>query len=125
MRIVIRTVIAVVTLLLFNTFLFAAAAGNKSGSPCTSDVDCASGCCGFKNARCAESLLDEERFGGCGFGRNHSRRHGGVRLRRGANLMPSGTGPTGAKDDERHETPTTTLSDGAAQQVRATQSLQA
>jgi hypothetical protein len=35
---------------------------------CTSDADCASGCCGFKTGKCAGAVIAQERDGGCGFG---------------------------------------------------------
>ncbi len=48
-------------------------AGNKAGKQfitgvCTSDADCASGCCGFKTGKCAGAIVAQERDGGCGFG---------------------------------------------------------
>lgn len=48
-------------------------AGNKAGTqfitgPCTGDVDCASGCCGFRTGKCAGPVVAQERDGGCGFG---------------------------------------------------------
>ncbi|KAK2732336.1 hypothetical protein FQN55_004255 [Onygenales sp. PD_40] len=36
--------------------------------PCTSDADCASGCCGFNSGKCAGPIVAQERDGGCGFG---------------------------------------------------------
>jgi hypothetical protein len=47
--------------------------GNKAGQQfitgaCTSDADCASGCCGFKSGLCAGAIIAQERDGGCGFG---------------------------------------------------------
>ncbi|KIX05264.1 uncharacterized protein Z518_06136 [Rhinocladiella mackenziei CBS 650.93] len=36
--------------------------------PCTSDADCASGCCGFNSGKCAGPVVAQERDGGCGFG---------------------------------------------------------
>ncbi|KAK7473257.1 hypothetical protein VKT23_001356 [Stygiomarasmius scandens] len=36
--------------------------------PCQSDVDCASGCCGFNSGKCAGAVIAQERDGGCGFG---------------------------------------------------------
>lgn len=50
------------------------AAGGSGGGgqfitgPCTSDADCASGCCGFKSGKCAGAVVAQERDGGCGFG---------------------------------------------------------
>ncbi|KAL8818800.1 MAG: hypothetical protein Q9223_002641 [Gallowayella weberi] len=35
---------------------------------CTSDGDCASGCCGFRSGKCAGPIIAQERDGGCGFG---------------------------------------------------------
>jgi hypothetical protein len=35
---------------------------------CTSDKDCAAGCCGFKSGKCAGPIVAQERDGGCGFG---------------------------------------------------------
>lgn len=36
--------------------------------PCTSDVDCASDCCGFNTGKCAGPVIAQQRDGGCGFG---------------------------------------------------------
>ena len=38
--------------------------------PCSSDADCASGCCGFRTGKCAGAVIAQERDGGCGFGDN-------------------------------------------------------
>ena len=35
---------------------------------CTSDADCADGCCGFNSGKCAGPIIAQERDGGCGFG---------------------------------------------------------
>jgi len=48
-------------------------AGNGQGKQfitglCSSDADCASGCCGFHSALCAGAIIAQERDGGCGFG---------------------------------------------------------
>ena len=48
-------------------------AGNGAGTqfitgPCTSDADCADGCCGFNTGLCAGPIVAQERDGGCGFG---------------------------------------------------------
>ncbi|KAI8820798.1 uncharacterized protein EV422DRAFT_620219 [Fimicolochytrium jonesii] len=48
-------------------------AGNKKATqfitgPCSSDADCASGCCGFRTGKCAGPVIAQERDGGCGFG---------------------------------------------------------
>ncbi|KAJ6492972.1 hypothetical protein DFH09DRAFT_1265673 [Mycena vulgaris] len=37
-------------------------------APCTSDADCAEGCCGFNTGRCAGPVIALTRDGGCGFG---------------------------------------------------------
>ncbi|EPE35238.1 hypothetical protein GLAREA_10935 [Glarea lozoyensis ATCC 20868] len=36
--------------------------------PCTSDADCAAGCCGFNTGKCAGPIIAQERDGGCGRG---------------------------------------------------------
>jgi hypothetical protein len=36
--------------------------------PCTSDADCADGCCGFNTGKCAGPVVAQEVDGGCGFG---------------------------------------------------------
>ncbi|KAF2832015.1 hypothetical protein CC86DRAFT_462404 [Ophiobolus disseminans] len=36
--------------------------------PCTSDADCAAGCCGFNTGKCAGPVVAQDRDGGCGFG---------------------------------------------------------
>ncbi|KAH8833169.1 hypothetical protein DL96DRAFT_1457952 [Flagelloscypha sp. PMI_526] len=36
--------------------------------PCTSDSDCAAGCCGFNTGKCAGPIVALQRDGGCGFG---------------------------------------------------------
>ncbi|KIW25976.1 uncharacterized protein PV07_09109 [Cladophialophora immunda] len=56
----------------------AASSGSNNGNvgtgtqfitgPCTSDADCASGCCGFNTGLCAGAIVAQERDGGCGFG---------------------------------------------------------
>ncbi|KAL6708718.1 hypothetical protein ACN47E_002414 [Coniothyrium glycines] len=48
-------------------------AGNEAGKQfitgaCTSDADCAAGCCGFESGKCAGPVVAQERDGGCGFG---------------------------------------------------------
>ena len=35
---------------------------------CTSDADCAAGCCGFNSGKCAGPIIAQERDGGCGRG---------------------------------------------------------
>lgn len=47
--------------------------GNGNGAQfitgeCTSDADCASGCCGFNSGKCAGAVIALSRDGGCGFG---------------------------------------------------------
>ncbi|KPI41331.1 uncharacterized protein AB675_8169 [Cyphellophora attinorum] len=58
--------------LLFST-LTALVAAQGTGTqfitgPCTSDADCASGCCGFNSGKCAGAIIALERDGGCGRG---------------------------------------------------------
>jgi hypothetical protein len=61
--------------------------------PCTSDADCAAGCCGFNSGKCAGAVVAQERDGGCGFGDaqpndNAAKALQGKRLgRRGPNFM--------------------------------------
>lgn len=56
-------------LLLLNLSLIVAAKGTQFiTGPCTSDADCASGCCGFNSGKCAGPVIAQERDGGCGFG---------------------------------------------------------
>ncbi|KAF1845968.1 uncharacterized protein K460DRAFT_118104 [Cucurbitaria berberidis CBS 394.84] len=48
-------------------------AGNGAGKQfitgaCSSDADCAAGCCGFRSGKCAGPVVAQERDGGCGFG---------------------------------------------------------
>ncbi|CAO2649023.1 Nn.00g099720.m01.CDS01 [Neocucurbitaria sp. VM-36] len=48
-------------------------AGNGAGKQfitgtCTSDADCAAGCCAFNTGKCAGPVVAQERDGGCGFG---------------------------------------------------------
>ncbi|PSN64868.1 hypothetical protein BS50DRAFT_601438 [Corynespora cassiicola Philippines] len=54
---------------LLNLSLYVAAQGTQfiTGA-CTSDADCASGCCGFNSGKCAGPVIAQERDGGCGFG---------------------------------------------------------
>jgi hypothetical protein len=35
---------------------------------CTTDADCADGCCGFTTGKCAAAIVAQESDGGCGFG---------------------------------------------------------
>ena len=60
------------TALLFTAFsAFVAAQGTGTQfitGACTSDANCASGCCGFKSGKCAGAIVALERDGGCGFG---------------------------------------------------------
>ncbi|KIV83545.1 hypothetical protein PV11_05564 [Exophiala sideris] len=58
-----------VLFLLLNFTLLALGNGTQfiTGA-CTSDSDCASGCCGFNTGKCAGAVVAQERDGGCGFG---------------------------------------------------------
>ncbi|KAH7355859.1 hypothetical protein BKA66DRAFT_446261 [Pyrenochaeta sp. MPI-SDFR-AT-0127] len=73
-------------------------AGNGAGKQfitgsCSSDADCAAGCCGFRSGKCAGPVVAQERDGGCGFGDaqpndNAAKALQGRRLgRRGASFM--------------------------------------
>ena len=55
------------TVLLFSTLVLGQGTQFITGA-CTSDADCASGCCGFKSGKCAGAVVAQERDGGCGFG---------------------------------------------------------
>jgi len=50
------------------SFLVAGQGQQFITGPCTSDADCASGCCGFNSGKCAGPVVAQERDGGCGFG---------------------------------------------------------
>ncbi|PGH13322.1 hypothetical protein AJ79_03739 [Helicocarpus griseus UAMH5409] len=55
--------------LFFNLSLLVLGQGTQFiTGPCTSDADCASGCCGFTSGKCAGPIVAQERDGGCGFG---------------------------------------------------------
>ncbi|OAP55878.1 hypothetical protein AYL99_10030 [Fonsecaea erecta] len=96
----------------------AAASGSNNGNvgtgtqfitgPCTSDADCASGCCGFNTGLCAGAIVAQERDGGCGFG-NAQPNDNAAQLLRGeqptsaassapapASTASSGTGTSGS-----------------------------
>ena len=45
-----------------------AAQGTFITDDCTTDADCASGCCGFNSGKCAGAIVAQGRDGGCGFG---------------------------------------------------------
>ncbi|ORX97009.1 hypothetical protein BCR34DRAFT_173618 [Clohesyomyces aquaticus] len=57
----------IATLLSFSLLVSAQGKQFITGA-CTSDVDCASACCGFKSGKCAGPVVAQERDGGCGFG---------------------------------------------------------
>ncbi|KAG7094481.1 hypothetical protein E1B28_008079 [Marasmius oreades] len=51
------------------TFIPRAAPGTQFiTGPCTTDADCASGCCGVNSAKCAGAIIALTRDGGCGHG---------------------------------------------------------
>ncbi|KIW14244.1 hypothetical protein PV08_07026 [Exophiala spinifera] len=62
-----KTLAIVLLFLSFTTFVLGAGTQFITG-PCTSDADCASGCCGFNSGKCAGPVVAQERDGGCGFG---------------------------------------------------------
>lgn len=51
-----------------NTGATAGAGSQFITGECSSDADCASGCCGFNSGKCAGPVVAQERDGGCGFG---------------------------------------------------------
>lgn len=58
--------------------------------PCTSDADCASGCCGFNSGKCAGAIVAQERDGGCGFGDAQPNDNAAQILRGGQPTSPAG-----------------------------------
>ncbi|PGH23748.1 hypothetical protein AJ80_02178 [Polytolypa hystricis UAMH7299] len=56
--------------------------------PCTSDADCASGCCGFNSGNCAGPIVALERDGGCGFGDPEPNDNAAVALLGGQQQQP-------------------------------------
>ena len=56
-----------VNLMLLVTLVLSAGTQFITGN-CTSDADCADGCCGFNTGLCAGPIIAQERDGGCGFG---------------------------------------------------------
>lgn len=55
---------------------------------CTSDADCASGCCGFNTGKCAGPVVAQERDGGCGFGDAQPNDRAAQRFRNGQGAAP-------------------------------------
>ncbi|OAL49190.1 hypothetical protein IQ07DRAFT_72602 [Pyrenochaeta sp. DS3sAY3a] len=79
--------------------LFAAAQGTQFiTGPCTSDADCAAGCCGFNTGKCAGPIVALERDGGCGFGDAQPNDNAAQALR-GAAPAPVPNAPGNAKAD--------------------------
>ncbi|KAJ9497085.1 hypothetical protein LTR99_003829 [Exophiala xenobiotica] len=95
-----------VVFLLLNLALFAFGQGTQfiTGT-CTSDADCASGCCGFNSGKCAGPVVAQERDGGCGFGNPTPNANAAMALTGGA---PVATSPATAA------APATTAAAGAA-----------
>lgn len=76
-----------------------AAAAAASGTQfitgaCTSDADCASGCCGFSTGKCAGAIVALERDGGCGFGNSTPNSSAAVALRGGSPTSAAATSAT-------------------------------
>jgi hypothetical protein len=59
--------------------------------PCTSDADCASGCCGFNSGKCAGAIIALERDGGCGRGDAQSNDNAARKLGFTGTFTPSGS----------------------------------
>ncbi|KAF2281057.1 uncharacterized protein EI97DRAFT_429140 [Westerdykella ornata] len=55
---------------------------------CTSDADCASGCCGFNSGKCAGPVIAQERDGGCGFGDAQPNDRAAQQFRNGQGAAP-------------------------------------
>jgi hypothetical protein len=64
--------------------------------PCTSDADCASGCCGFNSGKCAGAIVAQERDGGCGFGNAQPNDNAAQALRGGAPAQPTSAASSGS-----------------------------
>ncbi|KAK5045706.1 hypothetical protein LTR84_009075 [Exophiala bonariae] len=60
---------------------------------CTSDADCASGCCGFNTGKCAGAIVAQERDGGCGFGDGTPNDRAAQALRGGQATTPASSAP--------------------------------
>ncbi|KAJ9605524.1 hypothetical protein H2200_010181 [Cladophialophora chaetospira] len=60
---------------------------------CTSDADCASGCCGFNSGKCAGAIVAQERDGGCGFGDSAPNDNAAQALRGGQPTSAAGAAP--------------------------------
>lgn len=56
---------------------------------CTSDADCASGCCGFNSGKCAGPVVAQERDGGCGFGDSAPNDRAAQAFRNGGAMSPA------------------------------------
>ncbi|KAG9230974.1 hypothetical protein BJ875DRAFT_518288 [Amylocarpus encephaloides] len=63
---------------------------------CTTDADCAAGCCGFKSGKCAGAIIALERDGGCGFGDAQSNNDAAIALGFTGEFTPTTAGAGGA-----------------------------
>lgn len=80
--------------------------------PCQSDVDCASGCCGFKSGKCAGPVIAQERDGGCGFGdptpnNNAAQKIQGPNAEAAPGVPKNGQSPAPANNGAKPAAPTT------------------
>lgn len=76
-------------------------AGNKAGKQfitglCTSDADCASGCCGFNSGLCAGAVIAQTRDGGCGFGNAQPNDNAAKALEGGSSSSSTSSATTGS-----------------------------
>ncbi|KIV97785.1 hypothetical protein PV10_01493 [Exophiala mesophila] len=84
----------VTLLLLLNLALLVFSQGSQFiTGPCTSDADCASGCCGFNSGKCAGPVVAQERDGGCGFGDGTPNDRAAQAFRNGGATSPAPANP--------------------------------
>lgn len=85
--------------------------------PCTSDADCASGCCGFNSGKCAGAIVAQERDGGCGFGDAQPNDNAAQSLRGEQPTTPAtssaASAATGSTSSTSGSSSNTSASDGA------------
>ncbi|KAL9115894.1 MAG: hypothetical protein Q9227_000262 [Pyrenula ochraceoflavens] len=98
--------------LFLNLVLFALSQGTGTQfitGACTSDADCASGCCGFNSGKCAGAIVAQERDGGCGFGNAQPNDNAAQALRGSSAASPAAaaTAATAAAGDAVAATATT------------------
>lgn len=73
---------------------------------CTSDADCASGCCGFTTGKCAGAVIALQRDGGCGFGDAQPNRNAAAAMGSQVQITPKDPPAGGAADNASSGTAT-------------------